>query len=410
MLLPQQRNHQAGPNNQEHRNSVDLKGWFPGFGGFSKSGVRVNHQSALSLSAVFNAVDQISNDIAKLPKGVYRREGDDRLRDRDHPADYLISKRPSPLMSQFSFHKALILAALLRGNGIAVQQYHPGTGRLEALNFVPPDDVYNIKKVKGSLFYVIKGYNRPLSLEEVIHIPGFSFNGITGVSIFRYAAENMGAAINAELFANEIYKNKGFGYGVLETDKSVKPDVKKLLSDAFESRLSQSGKHFRAPVLDEGFSYKNIAINPVEASLIDWKKVSIEDVARWFNIAPHKIKHLERATYSNIEQQSLEHGSDTIAPWAKKVEEECDYKLFSPQERATHYVKLNTNALHRTDLKARGEYYSRAVNFGWHNRNEIRQLEDYNKAEGLDEFLTPANTLTPEQIDNTLNDGKENGS
>ena len=362
----------------------------------------VNYKSALALSAVFNAVDQISNDIAKLPKGVYQKDGKNRFRLSSHAVDYIVSKRPNALMTQFNFHKALGIHAMLRGDGVAVIKFDSVTGYVKALELVKPDDLNDIKKKNGELYYYIKGYSKPLTSQEVIHIPGFSFNGISGCSIFKYAAMNLGAAISAEKFANDNFKSKGLLAGLIRTPKSLKSSAKVNLSNALEARLSKGGTH-NIGVLDEGMEYQGITVNAQEASLIDWKKISIEDVARWFNIAPHKIKHLANATYSNIEQQSIEHGTDTVMPWAKKFEEEYDYKLFTEDERKDHYIKFNTNALIRTDIKTKGEYYSKAVNFGWKTRNEVRALEDDNPIEGLDEPLTPANTFTLEQLENQRN-------
>ncbi|QLE02891.1 phage portal protein [Galbibacter sp. BG1] len=374
-------------------------------GGLTTSGEVVNYKSALSLSAVYNAVDQISNDIAKLPKGIYRKEGDNRFRDLLHPCDYLISKRPNRFMTQFSFHKALMVHALLLGNGVAVIKRDEYTGVETALELVKPADLLDIKKVNGDLTYYIKGM-KPLNSEDVMHIPGFSFNGIYGIGVFKYAANNMGAALAAERFADDNFKSKGLLAGIIKSKNGIKKEAKEALSNAMEARLSKGGTH-NIGFLDEDMDFMSITANAQEASLIDWKKISIEDVARWFNIAPHKIKQLENATYSNIEQQSLEHGSDTIMPWAKRIEEEYDYKLFTEEERATHYTKINTNALIRTDIKTKGEYYSRAVNFGWKTRNEVRHLEEDNSIDGLDSPLTPANTKTLEEINKEF---AENGS
>lgn len=381
----------------------DLSGGLSFMNMLTRGNIKVNHHTALSLSAVFNAVDQISNDIAKLPKGVFQKNDTGRFRQSTHPVDYLISKRPNASMTQFNYHKALLIHAMLRGNGVAVILRNRATGVQTGFDLIDPDHLHNIKKKDGKIFYDIKGYGT-LSSEDVFHVPGFSFNGIAGISIFKYAALNLGAAMSAEAFADENFKSKGLLAGILSTPKNLSPDAKVKLANAMEVRLSKGDTH-NIGTLDEGMTFESITANAQEASLIDWKKISIEDVARWFNIAPHKIKHLANATYSNIEQQSLEHGSDTIAPWAKRFEEEYDYKCFTEDERVDHYVKFNTNALIRTDVKTKSEYYGRAINFGWHTRNEVRDLEDYNRIDGLDEPLTPSNAMTLEQINKQMSDG-----
>jgi len=372
---------------------------FSFFEGLTRSGVKVTDKTALALSAVYNAVDQISNDIAKLPKGVFHIDEDEnRRRERSHPVDYLISKRANKTTTQFNFHKTMMVSALLKGNAVAIILRNRSTGFQTGFELVKPEDLLSIYRKGGEMFYKIRD-REVLSSEDIIHIPGFSFNGISGVSVFRYAAQNLGAAISAETFADENFKSKGLLAGIIKSDKvGIEPGAKSKIANAMEARLSKGGSH-NIGFLDEGMDFQPITSSASEASLIDWKKISIEDVARWFNIAPHKIKHLDKATYSNIEQQSLEHGSDSIAPWVKRFEEEYDAKLFREDERSNYYVRFNTNALVRTDIKTKSEYYSRAINFGWHTRNEVRALEDYNPIEGLDTPLTPANTLTLEQIE-----------
>ena len=392
-----------------HTRTVDAgqklfdNGIFSLFGSGNDGRTVVTHHTALCLSAVWNAIDQISNDIAKLPKGVYEKQGDSRYRRPDHPVDYLISKRPHRLMTEFNFHKVLIVSALLRGNGVAVIKRNASTGVQQSFDFVRPNDLNDIKKVGDELVYYIKGY-KPLTSEDVIHIPGFSFDGITGLNIFRFAAQNMGTALEADNFAADNFKSKGLVAGLLKTQKQLKSGAKIGLANAMEDRLSKKGTH-NIGVLDEGMDWQSITANAQEAGLVDWKKVSIPDIARWFNIAPHKIKDLTNATYSNIEQQSIEHGMDTIQPWVRRIEQEYDYKLFSDAERISYYVKLNTNALIRTDIKTKGEYYSRAINFGWEMRNEVRAYEDLNPIEGLDQPLIPANTKTLEEVNKEFADG-----
>lgn len=385
--------------------SQDLTGGFVDFfGGVSRSGKAVTPSAALSLSAVYNAIDQISNDLAKLPKHVFKKIDGSREKFPEHPVDYLIGTRPNPISTQSAFTKSLMINALMFGNGIAVIEENKSTGVPVAFHLVKQEDILSIKKTRNSIRYDIRGWG-VLSHEDVIHITGFSFDGVIGVSVFRYAAGNLGASLSAETFADENFKAKGMLAGLITTKKQLSGTAKSGLANAMEKRLSKGDTH-NIGVLDEEMGFMPIASNASEASLIDWKKISIEDVARWFNIAPHKIKHLANSTYSNIEQQSLEHGADTIAPWVKKIEEEYNYKLFPKTDIGVVYVKFNMNALIRTDIKTKGEYYSRAVNFGWKTRNEIRILEDDNILDGLDSPLQPANTLTIEQIEKQEKDEK----
>jgi HK97 family phage portal protein len=368
----------------------------------------MNAKSALKLSAVYNAVDQISNDLAKIPFGVYRKRDGSRSRLSDHPVDRLLHYGPNMYMTSFIERKMLGISLLLRGN--ALQKIIWGNdGYPAGLQFIDWDDVIDIKKVDGDLAYIIRGESKPLLSGDVIHFKWFTFNGIVGVSVITYAALNMGIAIDVQEFSATNFGNKGIRQAVIETEKTLGEkskgeDVgpKQKIAMGIKAALGERSAD-RVVVLDDGMKYKPIAITPQEAQIIEQSRFSIEDIARWFNIAPHKIKSLQQATNNNIEQQSLDHVSDCIQPLVTNVEQEYTKKLISSSEIKDTYIKGNVKVILRADMKSQAEAYSRGINFGWLTRNEVRALEDLDKIDGLDSPLTPVNTQTYEQIQKNLN-------
>jgi HK97 family phage portal protein len=153
-------------------------------------------------------------------------------------------------------------------------------------------------------------------------------------------------------------------------------------------------------MLDEGFKYKSISVTPQEAEFLASDKNAVVEVCRWLNIAPHKLKHLDNATFSNIQHQSIEHVQDSLLPWITRDEQELNRKLFTVVQRETLYTKFNEKFLLRGDLEARKNFYTAGIYSGFLTRNEVRSLEDMDPIDGLDEPLQPVNMQTLEMVEN----------
>lgn len=369
---------------------------FPFFGGNSKT--LANDKSALTLSAFYNAVDMLSDDIAKLPKHVFRKVGDHRHKYPEHPVNYLLSVRPNPKMTPFDFWKVIEVLRILKGNAIVEIIRSSQTGRAIAWIILENKHV-EILETSEKLYYRYK--DRIIDSDDILHFKGFSLDGKVGVGVVTYAAAQLGVSLEAQEYGSTIYKNRGVSYGVIESDKSVADPNKKLISDGFTAKLSEKNPH-KAPVLDEGLKYKSISITPAEAQFLETNKNGIIEVCRWLNIAPHKLKELGNANYSNIYQQSIEHVQDSVLPRVVAKEQELDFKCFTEKERASCYIRFNMSVLLRADLSAKGDYYTKMILNGSMVRNEVRAFEDMNPLDGLDEPLQPLNMQTIEMATQIL--------
>ncbi|SHG27871.1 phage portal protein [Flavobacterium johnsoniae] len=371
------------------------------YGGIGTSNIKV--KESLKLAAVFNAVEQISNDLAKTPFALYQDINGNKERLVNHSADFIVSKQPNYLMTPYTFKKLIGVSLPLRGNCLfEIISYN--NGYPESVKYIPWDDVTDVVLSKGEMFYYVNGYSKPLMSSEVLHFKQFSLNGLVGISTITFACMQLNLALKTQEFATVNLDNKGVRQGVVETDKVIKdkPGIVKAWRAAMGEKSAD-----RVVVLDEGMKFNPITITPQELQIIEQQKFNIEDIARWFNIAPHKIKSLEQSTNNNIEQQSLDHVSDTIQPLVTNIEQEFTKKLLSSKERTTCYFKGNINVLLRADIKSRGEYYSKMGTIGVYSRNEIRRKEDENNGPDLlDEYLTPTNTYTEKQIENNLRNSK----
>jgi len=352
-------------------------------------------KTALYLSAFYNGVEIISGDIAMLPKGVFRKDGDSREKLSDHPVNALISLEPNRMMNAFDFWKIINMSAILKGSGFARIVRNTRTGNPDAFLFLPKDDVTVLEK-DNRLWYKYKG--ETIDDDDMLHFKGFTLDGKSTCGVVTYAAAQLGVTLEAQAYAGDVYSNKGLSYGVIETDNAIKDqDVKKQIAGGFTTALSAKNVH-RVGVLDDGFKYKPISITPAEAQFLETNKNGVLEVCRWLNIAPHKLKELSNGTYSNIYQQSTEHVQHTLMRWIVSNEQECNRKLFSKALRGIEYVKFNVNFLLRGDLQMKQAYYTAAIYSGYMNRNEIRALEDLNPVDGLGDFLQPTNLQTLEAM------------
>lgn len=372
----------------ESSGSSGFMDFFTGFGGGGKT--IVTPKRALTIPAFYNAVDQLSNDIAKLPKAVHIKKGDHRRKYVEHPLNYLISTQPNPMMTAFDFWKLVVVLVILKGNCYVLVN-RSNNGVEESLVIQDSDDVEVLKdKANNQLFYKIK--DKVYSSSDILHFKGFSLDGIVGIGVIKWAAHNLGVNLDAQEYQRDIYSDRGLGYGVIESDRSIEVGNKKIISEGFTSKLTEKNK-FKVPVLDEGLKYKPITITPAESQFLETNKNSVIEIARWLNIAPHKIKDLSHGTYSNIEVQNIEHVQDSLIPWISRIEQELDRKMFAQKagQEENEYVKFNEKVLLRGDLDARGNFLTKMIYSGVITRNEARALEDMDPLEGLDEPLTPVN-------------------
>lgn len=391
-------------------------GWL-GFSGAAADATVATSQTAFTLSAFYNGVEQLSNDIAKLPKAVKRKNGANREDYSEHPVNYLISNEPNSMMTAFDFWKLVVVKMIIKGNAYVEIIHNAVTGRNESLIHLDCQHGghVNVFELNNKLYYTYKG--REIPSENMLHYKAFSFDGKIGVSVITFAAKQLGISIDAQNYQSTVYKDRGIGYGVIESDSDVNPTNKKAIEDGFSSKMASQNK-FKVPMLDGGMKYKSISISPAEAQFMESNKNGVIEVCRWLNIAPHKLKVLDNSNFSNIQHQSIEHVQDSLLPWILRLEQETARKVFTDAEKKFAYIKFNEKVLLRGDMEARKNFYTSLVYAGVMTRNEARALEDMNPVDGLDEILQPvnmqalsmANELLQQQIKDQANGSTGTGN
>lgn len=352
------------------------------FGG-TTSGKTVNEFTAMQTTAVYSCVRILSEALASLPLHVYRYTSTGKERVYDHPLYHILHDEPNSEMTSFVFRETLMSHLLIWGNAYA-QIIRDGAGRVVALYPLLPNKMEVWRDKSGEIYYT---YSRTsdenyrdgsavLRRQDVLHIPGLGFDGLLGYSPIAMAKNAVGMTIACEEYGASFFANGANPGGVLEHPGVLK-DPKKV-RDSWNDVYRGSNNAHKVAVLEEGMKYQQIGIPPEEAQFLETRKFQINEIARLYRIPPHMVGDLEKSSFSNIEQQSLEFVKYTLDPWVIRWEQALQRSLFLPKEKTEYFIKLNVDGLLRGDYQSRMNGYSIGRQNGWLSSNDIRLLEDLN--------------------------------
>lgn len=350
---------------------------------------RVNEHTALNLSAFWAGVRIISESIASLPLHAYRRSEDDRIsNERDTFAESVLRK-PNQNTGSMLFRETLQSHALTWGNGYA-EIIRDFAGNPLRLIQITPDRVKPFFSDGGSVayeIYVEGGENRYIPQDRMLHLRGLGFDGLVGYSVVGMARRSLGISISAEEYGNRFFGNDSTPGGVLVHPGQLSESAAKMLKSSWEEK--QRGKNRgRVAVLEEGMKFEPMSIPNADAQFLETRQFQITEIARWLNMPPHLLRDLSHATFSNIEEQSLEWVVYTLRPWLVRWEQELTEKLFRPKElRQGYFVEHSIDGLLRGNMESRYRAYTSAINTGWKTINEVRRHENLNPVEDGDELM-----------------------
>jgi len=390
--------------------------------GSTTSGKAVTERSSMQMTAVYACVRILSETVAELPLHLYQYSDKGKEKAIKHPLYHLLHDEPNPEMSSFVFRETLMTHLLLWGNAYA-QIIRNGKGEIIALYPLMPNKMTVDRDEQGKLCYLYnrtsddtptlkdKGYQVKLSPYDVLHIPGLGFDGLVGYSPIAMAKNAIGLAIATEEYGAKFFANGAAPGGVLEHPGTIKDPSK--VREAWQSQFGGSANSNRIAVLEEGMKYTPISISPEQAQFLETRKFQINEIARIFRVPPHMVGDLEKSSFSNIEQQSLEFVKYTLNPWLVRWEQSLSRTLFRADEKSKYFVKFNVEGLLRGDYESRMNGYATARQNGWMSANDIRELENLDRIpaeNGGDLYLINGNMLPLQNAGAFANinpDGKE---
>lgn len=357
------------------------------FMGGSTSGKRVNERSAMQMTAVYSCVRILSEAVAGLPLHLYQyTDGGRREKAVEHPLYFLLHDEPNPEMTSFVFRETLMTHLLLWGNAYA-QIIRNGKGEVMALYPLMPDRMTVDRDEKGRLYYeyttssddapINKKSTVKLSPSDVLHIPGLGFDGLVGYSPIAMAKNAIGMAIACEEYGAKFFANGAQPSGVLEHPGTIKDPSR--VRESWQNTFGGSQNANKVAVLEEGMKYTPISISPEQAQFLETRKFQINEIARIFRVPPHMVGDLEKSSFSNIEQQSLEFVKYTLDPWVSRWEQSMVRSLLTVEEKKQYFIKFNVDGLLRGDYQSRMNGYAIGRQNGWMSANDIRELENLDR-------------------------------
>ena len=392
------------------------------FMGGTTSGKTVTERSAMQMTAVYSCVRILAEAVAGLPLHLYRYTDDGgKTKAIDHPLYRLLHDEPNPEMSSFVFRETLMTHLLLWGNAYA-QIIRNGKNEIVALYPLMPNKMTVERDSSGQLYYsYYRGSDEAyrerdntviLRPADVLHIPGLGFDGLVGYSPIAMAKNAIGMAIACEEYGAKFFANGAAPGGVLEHPGTIKDPAR--VRESWQSTFGGSGNANKIAVLEEGMKYTPIGIAPEQAQFLETRKFQINEIARIFRVPPHMVGDLEKSSFSNIEQQSLEFVKYTLDPWVIRWEQSIQRSLLNKEEKSQYFAKFNLEGLLRGDYQSRMQGYAVGRQNGWMSANDIRELENLDRIpeeEGGDLYLINGNMLPMKNAgafaDNINSTGKE---
>ena len=353
----------------------------------------VSPDLAMKLSAVYACVYVLSSSVAQLPLHVKCKSGDKVETVKDHPVYYLLHDSPNAWQTSYKLREYAQSSVLLYGNAYIhiVRDKNGGVVSLESL------EPWKVQLLKNGSRYVYAYYGddktMSLSPDDVLHIKSLGPSIKTGKSVIQTHAETIGLGLDARKFASGFFGGNARPAGILSVKTPLNSNAwenfKKMWQTAQEKLRSEENKTILLPT---ELDYKALTVSPVDTELLSMMKLNRSEIAGIFNVPAHMINDLEKATFSNISEQTIQFIRFSVMPWVVNWEQELNRKIFTEAERkAGYFVKFNLAGIMRGTAGERATFYHAAITDGWMSRNEARQLEDMNPVEGLDEMLVSVN-------------------
>lgn len=371
--------------------SATTQGWFTRLlgGGPTKSGARVNAETAMAISANYRCMQILSGTVAMLPLTLYKRKGnDDRERAIDHPAYRLMRISPNGRQTAFNWKRATQGNLSMRGNGFG-EIIRDGRGRLEAIRPISAD-VVTVRRHRetGNLFYDTPD-EQGIPARRMLHLRNFSFDGDVGLSTISLARETMGLALTTEAAGAEAFGKGVVPPVIISVKGSPDPAQRKKYRDDWVELYA--GQRYAPAVVGEMLKVEQLKMNLEDMQFLQSRKFQILEICRWYGVPPHKLYELDRATFSNIEHQGIEWLQDSIDPILVNWESQLNMSLLSDAEQGDYYFEFNREALLRTDTLTRFQAYKLAREIGALNVDEIRSAENRSSVPGGNVYLEPMN-------------------
>lgn len=356
------------------------------------AGITINARVAENRAAAFSCVQAISSAVAQLPVIIYQRTGNTRTEQPDHPFARMVRQGPNDHQTWPDFIEGYVASCLLRGNALA-ETMRDAAGQVSGLAFYPWDNVTVQLMPTGRLrFDVTEPYKtganrRRLLPEEVVHLKDRSDDGFIGRSRLSRAADAIGNAAAADMFAGSFFKNSANPSGAISHEKSLNEEARNKLREELNKGYVGSSKAGRVMILDGGLKFDKISFSPEDSELLETRRFSVEEICRIYQVPPPIVQDYTHNTFTNSETAGRWFAQFCITPWAKKLEAAFSRALFAPDTGLE--IEFDLSGFLRGDPLQRWQAHQIALSNKVLTPNEVREVEGWNPREGGDEFEEP---------------------
>lgn len=350
------------------------------------SNVDVNQDTALTYSAVWAATRLLSSTGGRLPINLYRKRAsggrDVASKDRRH---WMVHSRPNHEMVSMVFRSSLLAYQINYGNAYAEIQ-RAGSMPV-ALWPIHPSRVKPMRTESGELVYEVSNNDFTkvqIPAADMLHIPSMmSPDGISGLGVIQYAREAIGFGIATERYGSSWFGSGGMPRIVVTHPQKLSDDARTNFRTEWAEMLGKPDAQ-KVALLAEGAQAVPLSISAEDSQFLETRQFNIEEIARWYNVPPHMLQHLDKATFNNIEHLGIEFVVYSLAPWMKIWEQQLSAKLLTENEQQDLFFETDFNALLKGDSKTRSEFYRAMLGLGVFSLNEVRELENFNPFPGGD--------------------------
>lgn len=362
------------------------------FGGATTdSGVSVTPDTALTYSAVYAAVRCIAESVSSLPLNYYERlSTGGKAHAKANPLHTLLHDEPNPEMTSYQWREASMAHLLLWGNSYS-EIVRDLEGNVVELWPIDPTIVTPRRTDSGELYYDLNRGKTFITAANMLHIPGLSFDGVSGMSPISLARQSIGLSMAIEQFGAGYFGRGARPGGVLTFPGQLSPEARQNLRRSFEELHAGGANSHRVALLEAGLKWEAIGVPPDDSQFLQSREFQIIEVARWFNLPPNKLKDLSKTSYNSLEQMEISFVVDTLRPWLVRWEQQLNRKIIRPKDKGSFFFEFNVDGKLRGEIASRYQSYSVARNWGWLSVNEIREKENMNPIEGGDVYMQPMN-------------------
>lgn len=337
------------------------------------SGESVNVNNSLGVSAVYSCVSKIAETLAAMPLNLYAVEQSSRTLAKGHDAHTLINHTPNDEQTAFTFFSTWITGALLKGRSAALIVRGETSGRPLELRQLYGTIIK--KSVNGRTVYVhdYEGQQTPYLPSQLLIC-----EALQGKSPIRVHMENIGLSLATQKYGARYFGTGGGKSGALMTDHALTTEQYDRVREDWNTTQAASEHSHQVPILERGLKYQRFTVNPDEAQFIATRKFQVEEIARIFGVPLPLIQADGNVTYNNVEHLLTMFATNTLIPWARRIEQEIERKLLRSDEQGEYSAEFDIRSLMRADLKTQSEWIRNLVERGIITINEARVSQGFN--------------------------------